>query len=156
MVTIDRLMLDSVCSPGLWKVIGSHYDAHAPLPNSAYRTQFITLGASFVASEVRDGTGKLIEGTGDSRFHLELAIEIDAHKHARMVARDLDSKNGTCVLRTSCTGFTCFAFPGRRHLGVDDWAERLGVSAEHVCLVDELILERGDIIQLADSCFELI
>lgn len=155
-VTIDRLMLDSVCSPGLWKVIGFHYDAHAPLPNSAYRTQFVTLGASFVASEVRDGTGKLIEGSGDSRFHLELAIEVDAHKHARVVARDLDSKNGTCVLRTSCTGFTCFAFPGRRHLDVDDWAERLGVSAEHVCLVDELTLERGDIIQLADSCFELI
>ena len=105
---------------------------------------------------VRDGVGKVVEGSGDSRFHLELAIEIDAHKHARVVARDLDSKNGTCVLRTSCNGFTCFAFPGRRHLGVDDWAERLGVSAEHVCLVDELALERGDIIQLADSCFELI
>lgn len=155
-VTVDRLILDTVCSSGLWRVIGSHYDAHAPLPNSAYRTQFVTLGASFVASEVHDSAGKTIEGTGDSRFHLELAIEMDTHKHARVVARDLDSKNGTCVLRSSCTGLTCFAFPGRCHLSADDWAGRLNVSVERIRMVNELTLERGDIIQLADSCFELI
>lgn len=155
-VTVDRLMLDTVCSPGLWRVIGSHYDARAPLPNSAYRMQFAALGASFVASEARDGAGKAIEGAGDSRFHLELAIEVDAHKHARVVVRDLDSKNGTCVLRPSCTGLTCFAFPGRRHLSADDWARRLNVPVERVRMVDELALERGDIIQLADSCFEII
>lgn len=153
--TIDRLLLDNVRAPGLWKVIGGHYDPYAPIPNSAYRAQFPSLGAIYVASETFDGTQRQVEGAGDSRFHVELAIEATSGGTS-IVARDLDSKNGTCILRTTSDGLACFAFPGRRHLAASDWSERLDVPRESVHMVRELTLERGDIIQLADSCFELI
>lgn len=154
--TVDRLALDSVRAPGLWKVIGSHYDAHAPLPNSAYRGQFAHLGAVYVASEVSCAVGAAREGSGDSRFHVELTLELDQDANVSIVLHDLDSKNGTCVLRAGAGRATWFAFPGRRHLTEEDWAVRLGVPKGDIHLVRELPLERGDIIHLASSCFELI
>lgn len=154
--TIERLLLDHICSPGLWKIIGARYDPYAPLPNSDYRAQFTSLGASFVASETRDASGALIEGKGDSRFQLELSLRLDTHNRITIIARDLNSKNGTCILRNTHNGCICYAFPGRRHLTARDWAERLDLPEDRIYLVDELPLERGDVIELADSCFELI
>ena len=154
--TVDRLMLDGVCASGLWKVIGGHFDPCAPLPNSAYRTQFSHLGAAYVSSEAYDQAGRPVEGRGDSRFHIELSIEVGERGGVDIVARDLGSKNGSCVRRMSAAGCTCYAFPGRRNLSAADWAERLRVPEGSVRMVSELALERGDVIQLADSCFELI
>lgn len=154
--TVDRLLLDSVCSPGLWKVIGSHYDPNAPLPNSRFRNQYAHLGASYISSETFDVSGNPVEGVGDSRFHIELSIEIDEHGRGRFVARDLGSKNGSCILRTSKSGLACYAFPGRRHTTNETWANRMGINVEDIHMVHEVSLERGDIIQLASSSFELI
>lgn len=154
--TIDRLLLDRVCTPGLWKVIGSHYDRCAPLPNSTFRSQFAHLGASFIASEAYDDAGRLVEGVGDSRFHVEISIEIDNQGRPQIIAGDLGSKNGTCVLRGTKTGIVCFAFPGRRHITQAHWAQQLSIPENSIHMVNALSLERGDIIQLADSCFELI
>ena len=129
---------------------------YAPLPNSAYRSQFAHLGAAYVASEFSHADDTEREGSGDSRFHVELTLELDQSSNVSIVLHDLDSKNGTCVLRTGAGRATWFAFPGRRHLAAADWAERLGIPEGDVLLVRELALERGDIIQLANSCFELI
>lgn len=154
--TIDRLMLESVCSTGLWHVIGGHYDSHAPLPQSAFRDQYLHLGAAYVHSELLDAKGGLIEGAGDSRFHVELSLRVDDRSHARIVARDVGSKNGTSVVRSTEAGVHVFALSGRRRLSRADWAERLGLDECQITTVDELELQRGDIIQLAGSCFELI
>lgn len=154
--TIGRLLLDHIYSPGLWKIIGVRYDPYAPLPNSDYRAQFTSLGPSFVASQTQDASGAIIEGRGDSRFHLELSLELDTHDRVAIIARDLNSKNGTCILRNTHNGCICYAFSGRRHLTVRDWAERLNLPEERIRLVSKLPLERGDVIELADSCFELI
>lgn len=154
--TVERLALDNVYAPGPWKIIGSHYDPHAPLPNSVFRTHFNAPGVSFIASEVHNGKGDLVEGAGDSRFHLEVSLQLDSRKRVSIVARDLDSKNGSCILRTTGRELICYAFPGRCNLTANDWARRLDIPEEHVLLADEVVLERGDTIKLADSCFELI
>lgn len=154
--TIDRLLLDAVCAPGIWHVIGDHYDAHTPLPTSDYREQYLHLGTAYVQSELLDAQGSLAEGAGDSRFHVELTVRMDGQGRAHIVARDLGSKNGTHITRGEGSDLHVFAFPGRRHLTSAAWAERLDIDEARITMVIELELERGDFIQLAGSCFELI
>lgn len=154
--TVDRLMVDNVQASGLWKVIGSQYDFRAPLPDSAYRRQYAHLGAAYISSRLSGPQESDAEGRGDSRFHAELSLRQDQASGVSIMLRDLDSKNGTFVVRRSSEGLEYYAFPSRRRLSASDWAGRLDVPEDSVHVVHELSLERGDIIHLATSCFEII
>lgn len=154
--TIDRLAIDQVQSSGLWKVIGSAYDESAALPTSKYREQYKSLGVLFIGSQRIGELGNIIEGQGDSRFHAEIAVEKQNDGSSHLILRDLNSKNGTYVIR-QCTGKTRYlAFKGRDHATAAAWAQRLDVAADCITMVASLALRRGDVIQLCGSCFEVI
>lgn len=158
--TVGRIDTDRVCAPGLWKVIGSVYDARAALPNSGNRERLAAPGTAFVQTRTFDERDAATEGVGDSRFHLELEVSLDKRDRATIIARDLNSKNGTWVLRvnkgTAPSEPACYVMAGRCGLTTREWSERLGVSGEQIEFVRELALERGDIINLPGSCFELV
>ncbi|MDO4437336.1 MAG: hypothetical protein Q4B77_05235 [Coriobacteriaceae bacterium] len=158
--TVDSIDIDRLHAPGLWKILGSEYDACASLPNSQHRERLIAPGACFVQTRTRNANGIPVEGTGDSRFHLELDIVFDQQRRASIVARDLDSKNGTWVWRSGGPKnpgiYTCFVLAGRNALSAAEWSTRIGVPVARIELTRELTLERGDIIHLPGSCFELI
>ena len=154
--TIDRLILDDVQSSGIWKVIGSNFDENAALPQSKYRNQYRNLGVLFTGSQRFDSAGNITEGRGDSRFHLEISVEVQEDGSKLLVARDLHSKNGTYIVRQDGSETAYLVLNGRQTRGKANWGSRIGVSEKSVTMVGDAVLHRGDIIQLCGSCFEII
>lgn len=154
--TIDRLMLDDVQSSGIWKVIGSNFDENAALPQSKYQGQYKNLGVLFAGSRRFDSAGNITEGRGDSRFHLEISVEVQKDGAKRLVARDLHSKNGTYIVRQDGAETKYIVLNGRRTGGKASWGARIGVPEKSVTIAGDAVLRRGDIIQLCGSCFEII
>lgn len=154
--TVDSLTLGNVQASGLWIVIGSSYDENAALPASEFRSHYNKLGTQFIGTKRYDRAGNAVEGEGDSRFHAELSVSIDAEGGRHIFLRDLASKNGTCVIRQTPTGPRCLALSGKSRMTRAAWATRMGLDEQDVELVDEVALQRRDIIQLCGSCFELV
>ena len=154
--TIDRLMLDDVQGNGIWKVIGSNFDENAAIPRSKYQSQYKNLGVLFTGSQRFDSAGNVTEGRGDSRFHLEISVEVQKDGSRRLIARDLHSKNGTYIVRQNGTETSYLVLNGKQTGGKANWGARIGVPEKSVALVSDAVLRRGDIIQLCGSCFEII
>lgn len=154
--TVDRLSVDEVQTSGLWKVIGSVYDENASLPRSEYRNHYDNLGSLFIGSRRFDRSGRLVEGAGDSRFHVELSIQIDESGSKRIVLRDLGSKNGTYVARQERGETRYYLLKSRSSVTTEQWCEKIGASPSQVSRVDQISLRRRDIIQLCGSSFEII
>lgn len=154
--TVDRLSIDEVQTSGLWKVIGSVYDENAALPRSEYRNHYDNLGSLFIGSRRFDRSGRLVEGAGDSRFHVELSIRINEDGSKRIVLRDLGSKNGTYVARQERGETRYYLLKSRSSLTTEQWCEKVGASPSQVSRVEQISLRRRDIIQLCGSSFEII
>ena len=154
--TVGRIVMEDVRSSCLWKVIGSVYDEEAPLPPSDYTAQYEDMTGAFIATRCYDGHGRICEGDGDSRYHVEISVKVDESGRKELVARDLGSTNGSYVLRQSGRSEMYYVLKNDDDIGVEAWAPILGVSPEAVEIVDELELRRGDIINLCNSCFEIV
>ena len=143
----------------LWCVIGGAYDKNVTLPASEFREQYNDLKTSnlYIETRVTDGNDEIIEGRGDSRFHAELSIRVKEDGRNVVVARDLNSKNGTYVRRLVNGNTEIYVLKSLRiNLDEDAWFERHSGVCGELHFVNELELWRGDFIHLCDSCFELL
>lgn len=138
----------------LWHVLGSSLDERARVPEPLEDIEPCLQGL-FLPTARLDARGTQIEGMGDSRFHAMLYL-MRAHGTWRVFLRDLGSKNGTFVTRSTPEGAEYYLLAARNPLDPASWSRQMGVPSERVHSVDSLGLERGDLIQLCGSRFELL
>lgn len=138
----------------LWYVLGSAYDEQARVPE-ALAPVADALAAHFLPTMRFDERGNQTEGTGDSRYHaaLTLAKSVDGWQ---LALEDLGSKNGTYVVRREGAGMRYLVLAARTQPDPSAWAQARGIDPASVTVEDQVLLERGDAIQLCGSRFELL
>ncbi len=153
---VGRLVIDDIRQDFLWRVIGGYYDENAALPPSLFRTQYEDLRGMFIATQGYDDLGFVTEGDGDSRYHAELSVRVDENGKRWLILVDLGSKNGTYVVRNRNDSLRYYVLRSKGHINVDDWATAHDVDASLAEVVDEFVLQRGDLVHLCGSYFEVL
>lgn len=138
----------------LWYVLGSAYDEQARVPEALAPVADV-LAAHFLPTMRFDERGNQTEGTGDSRYHAALTLAW-GDEGWQLSLEDLGSKNGTCVVRREGAGMRYLVLAARSLPDAAAWARSRGVDPAEVTVVNRVILERGDVIQLCGSRFELL
>lgn len=142
------------CPATCWRILGGKYDEQARIPAlpcvHACRIRDI-----FITTSRFDSMGNQIEGIGDSRYHAVLYI-VHRIEGDVLMLQDLGSKNGTYVIRPRQNQIQYIVLAHRATESIDGWAKRMHVPADAVSSADEVVLKRGDLIQLCGSCFEIV
>lgn len=145
---------DNGATRRLWRIMGSAFDEQAREP-AALEAVAQDIPKRFLSTARFDEHGNQIEGRGDSRYHAMLSLVQDAGGWS-VELRDLGSKNGTYVMRSREGRRLFFVLSSRGSTTAEAWAAHMGVDASDVAIIDAITLERGDIIQLCGSRFELL
>ena len=138
----------------LWYVLGSAYDEGARVPEALALAES-ALADHFLPTFRLDDRGAQTEGAGDSRYHAALTL-VWGEEGWQLSLEDLGSKNGTCVVRREGADTRYLVLAARTLPDAATWARSRGVDSAEVTVVDRVALERGDVIQLCSSRFELL
>lgn len=138
----------------LWYVLGSSYDGAARVPEAIASAED-ALADHFLPTFRLDERGIQTEGAGDSRYHAALVLTW-GEEGWQLSLEDLGSKNGTYVVRRDAAGARYLVLAARTRPDAAIWARSRGVDPTEVAVVDRVALERGDVIQLCGSRFELL
>lgn len=139
----------------VWLILGSSFDENARVPAELASMPLAEVSSCFVATNRYDARGTLAEGRGDSRYHALLRVEMRSGRPA-VVLSDLGSKNGTSVVRVVDGAMRYMVLRHRSTETAEAWAQRAGINPAAVTCCDEVELERGDVLQLCGSCFDLV
>lgn len=152
---VDTLRLGDIDGNAVWHVFGRSFDRDATIPSSLGLDDEELMNV-FVGTEELDSDGCVVEGHGDSRFHLALFVEVSPDGEKSLICRDLGSKNGSYVQRGKGSDRQVFLLKGRRFSGRERWARDHGFDSDAVNEAERVRLRRGDLICLCDSCFEIL